>query len=112
MKFSTEQVNNILAQEQDEYIWELTHKFKNDKRLILPDEQMDDLFNRLKDAHSYLMELGFSRKVLIETFLCAEATTPGNKDNPNFKSWIEKPNEIPEKQFEDLLRVTTKIQQK
>lgn len=112
MKFTTKQLNTILANEEDEYIWELTYKFKNDKRLILPDEQIDDLYNRLKGAHSYLMALGFSKKILIETFLCAEATTPGNKDNPNFKSWIEKPNEIPEKQFEDLLRVGTKIQQK
>lgn len=110
MKFSTEQINKILEQEKDEYLWDLIHKFKNDKRLKLPDEQIEDLFKRLKETYGYLMELGFDKKVLIEAFLCAETTTPGFRDNLKFKAWIEKPNGIPENQFEDLLRIASKIQ--
>lgn len=111
MKFTTEQVNQISAQEEDEFIWEITHKIKNDERLTLPDEDIDNLFNRLKVTYQYLISLGFFKKLLIEIFLCAEATTPGYKDNLKLKAWIEKENEIPENQFEDVLRIANKIQQ-
>lgn len=110
MKFSTEQINKILEQEKDEYLWDLIHKFKNDKRLKLPDEQIEDLFKRLKETYGYLMELGFSKKNLIEAFLYGEAVTPGYKDNPMIKNWVEKLGEIPENQYEDLLIIADKMQ--
>ena len=111
IKLTIEQVNNILDQENDEYLWKLIYEFKNDSRLNLPDEEIDHLFTRLKTTYCYLLELGFSKELLIDAFLCAEATTPGIKDNQNFKAWIEKPGENPEIQFEDLLRIGIKIQQ-
>lgn len=111
MKLCQEQIDAIFQQEQDEYIWELVHKFKKDSRLTLPEENINKLFNRLKVTYQYIIELGFSKKILIETFLCAEATTPGYKDNPKLKAWIEKQNETPENQFEDLLRIAKSIQQ-
>jgi len=110
MKFSTEQVNCILAQEEDDDIWDITHKIKNDKRLTLPDEDINDLFSRLKLTYHYLMGLGFSKKILIEAFLYGEAVTPGYKDNPMIKSWVEKEHEIPENQYEDLLIIADKMQ--
>ena len=48
MKLCQEQIDAIFQQEQDEYIWELVHKFKKDSRLTLPEEDIDELFNRLK----------------------------------------------------------------
>jgi hypothetical protein len=110
MQFTAEQVNNILAQEKDTYIWQITHKIKADKQLTLPDEEIKDLFNRLKTTYDYLLNLGFSKKFLIEAFLYAEATNPNIKDQPRLKAWIEKKNENPEKQFEDLLFIANKIQ--
>lgn len=110
MKFSTEQVNKILAEENDEYIWEITHKIKNDEHITLPDESIDDLFQRLRETYYYLMGLKFDKRSLIEAFLYGEAVTPGYKDNPMIKNWVEKANEIPENQYEDLLIIADKMQ--
>lgn len=110
MKLTTEQLNGIVAQEEDEFIWEITYKIRNDEHLILPEEKIEDLFIRLKETYRYLMELKFSKRNLIEAFLYGEAVTPGYKDNPMIKSWVEKVHEIPENQYEDLLIIADKMQ--
>lgn len=110
MKFTTEQVNAIVSQEEDDSIWEITHKIKNDGNITLPDESIDDLFQRLKETYHYLIGLGFSKKNLIEAFLYGEAVTPGYKNNPMIKNWVEKAHEIPENQYEDLLIIADKMQ--
>lgn len=110
MKFTTEQVNTILTQEDNERIWEITHKIKHDENITLPDETIDDLFNRLHKTYHYLMGLKFDKRSLIEAFLYGEAVTPGYKDNPMIKNWVEKAGEIPENQYEDLLIIADKMQ--
>lgn len=46
---------------------------------------------------------------LIEAYLYGEAVTPGYKNNPLIKDWVEKKNEIPENQYEDLLIIADKM---
>lgn len=110
MQFCNEQIDSILQQEQDDYIWQIIHKIKNDKRLTLPHEDVKDLFNRLKETYHYLIGLGFTKKELIEAYLYGEAVTPGYKDDPIIKNWVEKENHNPEEQYEDLLIIAEKKQ--
>jgi hypothetical protein len=110
MQFCKEQMNAVSHQEDDNYLWQITNQIKNDKRLTLPNEDINDLFQRLKETYYYLIALGFTKKVLIEAFLYGEATNPGYKDNQIIKGWIEKKNHIPEQQYEDLLIIVEKKQ--
>jgi hypothetical protein len=110
MQFSQEQMDAIYQQEDEEYLWQVTHKIKNDKRLTLPDEDINKLFRRLKETYNYLIALGFTKEALIEAFLYGESVTPGYKNNPIIKDWIEKKDHISEKQYEDLLIIAEKKQ--
>lgn len=110
MQFSNEQLNKIQSQEEDDYVWGITNKIKNDKRITLPDEDINVLFSRLKETYHYLINLGFYKNTLIEAFLYGEAATPGYKDNPTIKNWVEKKNEVAENQYEDLLIIADKMQ--
>ncbi|OCG10165.1 hypothetical protein A9G24_10605 [Gilliamella sp. App6-5] len=110
MQFCKEQMNAVSHQEDDNYLWQITNQIKNDKRLTLPDEDINKLFRRLKETYNYLIALGFTKKALIEAFLYGEAVTPGYKNNPIIKDWIEKKDHIPEQQYEDLLIIVEKKQ--
>lgn len=109
MKFTSDQLDKIVKQEEEEVIWEITNKIRNDGSLTLTEENIEDLFIRLKETYYYLRSLGFSKKNLIEAYLYGKAVTPGYKNNPLIKDWVEKKNEIPENQYEDLLIIADKM---
>lgn len=63
MKFTSDQLDKIVKQEEEEVIWEITNKIRNDDSLTLTEEDIEDLFIRLKETYYYLRSLGFSKKI-------------------------------------------------
>ncbi|MDF7670287.1 hypothetical protein PT276_03555 [Orbaceae bacterium ESL0721] len=108
MNFTTEQMCEMDTEKDNDYIWKVINKIKENQELTLPEESDEELFNRLKETYNYLVKLDFYKKDLIEAFLTGEAVTPGYKDNPVIKNWIEEENETPESQYEELLIIADK----
>lgn len=91
------------------YINELTDTLQKDKRIVLPEEKPEQLFQRLLATYDYLVSLKFTQIIVIETYLYAQAYDPSFKNNPIVKGWIEKIGQPAQQQFEDMIYLARKF---
>lgn len=92
------------------YIHELVNTLRKDERIVLPDEKPEQLFQRLLTTYDYLVGLKFTKIIVIETYLYAQASNPSFQANPVIKGWIEKIGQPAQQQFQDMIYLARKFE--
>lgn len=99
-----DQVDKFEKKRVDDYLKKLIDVISKDNEQ-LPDEDMEQRFQRLSSCYDYLMSLHFETPKLIVSFLYAEAAYPGFRYASDLKYWLEKPDTVSEKQYETFLYI-------
>lgn len=99
-----DQVKKLEKRQVDDYLKKLIDVIGKDNKQ-LPVEDTEQRFQRLRSCYDYLMSLHFETPKLIVSFLYAEAAYPGFRDAPDLKYWLDKPDTVPEKQYETFLYI-------